>query len=160
MFSSMFARCFLSAALLAALPAAQAFDARSTSAVNVDGKGLALRGFDPVAYFSAKTPTPGDEDYKLSFEGATYYFASKENWSKFKANPAAFAPQFGGFCANAVAKEKKVDADPKAWRIVDGKLYVTANPQVLKDWQINVSGNLKVATEAWQIIRSISPNGL
>jgi hypothetical protein len=161
MFSPVIRSCFLAAALLITAPVtALAFDANSSRPVNVNEKGVALRGFDPMSYFSAKGPMMGSDDYKVAFEGATYWFASPENLAKFKANPAQYAPKFGGFCAMGIAKDKKIDSDPTAWRIVDGYLFVLQSKEVQKNWLVDVSGNLKVATVSWNTIKNIAPKGL
>jgi YHS domain-containing protein len=161
MFSPVIRSCFLVASLLVATPAIVfAFDANSSRPVNVNEKGVALRGFDPMSYFTAKGPVMGSDDYKFVFDGATYWFASSENLAKFKANPTQYAPKFGGFCAMGIAKEKKIDSDPTAWRIVDGYLFVLQNKDVQKAWLVDVSGNLKVATVSWNTIKNIAPKGL
>ena len=110
----------------AAIPAVPAFAVvdDSPAAVNTDQQGVALHGYDPVAYFTGGAPAKGNSQFTATYEGARYYFASAENESKFNANPAAFAPQYGGFCAMGVALEKKLDGDPMVWKIVDGKLYI------------------------------------
>ncbi|WP_297573495.1 YHS domain-containing (seleno)protein [uncultured Deefgea sp.] len=136
-----------------------AFDASSNRPVNLNDKGLVLDGYDPVSYFSGR-PMLGNKDYSVSYEGGTYYFASKENMAKFKANASQFAPKFGGFCAMGVAKSKKLDSDPMAWRIVDGYLFVLQTKEVQKSWLVDVSSNLKVATGEWATIKNIAPKGL
>jgi YHS domain-containing protein len=161
MFSPVVRSCLLAATLLLSAPVTVlAFDANSNRPVNVNEKGVALRGFDPMSYFSGKGPVMGSDDYKFVFEGATYWFASPENLAKFKANPTQYAPKFGGFCAMGIAKDKKIDSDPTAWRIVDGYLFVLQNKEVQKAWLVDVSGNLKVATVSWNTIKNIAPKGL
>ena len=137
-----------------------AFDANSNSPVNVNEQGVGLHGFDPMSYFTSQGPVMGSKDKKMIFEGATYWFASADNLAKFKANPTQYAPKFGGFCAMGVVKEKKMDSDPMAWRIIDGYLFVLQNKEVQKKWLIDVSGNLKVATGNWDMIKNIAPKGL
>lgn len=139
-------------------PVALAFNASSNLPVNVDEKGVALRGYDPMSYFSGK-PMQGDAEIKFAFEGATYYFANKDNLAKFKANPGQYAPRFGGFCAQGVAKEKKVDTDPLSYKIVDGYLFLTAKP-AYKDWVVNVDGYVKQAYVRWPDIKNVPPKGL
>lgn len=139
---------------------AQAQDQNSTAAVNVDTAGVGLHGYDPVAYFTVKQPTLGKAMYTHSFEGATYRFASKENLEKFKANPAMYAPQFGGFCAMGVALEKKLDGDPQAWRVVDNKLYLNVNKDIQKKWLEDVPGNIAKAGKTWPEIKNKAPKDL
>ncbi|WP_348944366.1 YHS domain-containing (seleno)protein [Chitinibacter sp. FCG-7] len=155
---SMLASCLALSCLLAVPAMTFAFNPSSNLPVNVDDKGIALRGYDPISYFSGK-PAQGDSDYKFSYEGGTYYFVSKANLEKFKSNPAQYAPRFGGFCAQAVAKEKKVDSDPLSYKIVDGYLFLTAK-SAYKDWTVNVDGYVKQAYVRWPDIKNVPPKGL
>jgi YHS domain-containing protein len=151
----------VSIAGIASLPlTALAYDEASGSAINLDAKHIGLKGYDPVAYFSAGAPTLGDARYSAKHEGATYHFATAENRHKFVADPARYVPQFGGFCAMGVALEKKLDGDPQAWRVVDGKLYLNVNKDIQKKWLENVPGNLKTAQENWPSIKDKTPNSL
>jgi YHS domain-containing protein len=145
-----------------AIPSAPAFAVvpESTSAVNTDEQGIALHGYDPVAYFTIGAPTKGSANFTATYEGASYRFASAENLRTFKANPAAFAPQYGGFCAMGVALEKKLDGDPNVWKIVDGKLYLNVNADVSVAWQRDIPGNLEKANEYWPEIKNKTPASL
>jgi YHS domain-containing protein len=140
--------------------AAHAYDENSTSAVNVDAKGIGIRGHDPVAYFTAGAPTPGKPEFSASHAGVTYHFASAANRDAFKSNPAKYAPQYGGFCAMGVALEKKLDGDPAAWHIHDGKLYLNVNKDVQKRWLQDVPGNNKKADAVWPQIKDKTPKSL
>ena len=88
---------------------------------------LAVSGCDPVAYFADGKPAEGSCDYSYQWNGATWRFASPAHLDQFKADPARYAPQFGGYCAWAVSQGYTASADPQAWRIVDGKLYLNYN---------------------------------
>lgn len=144
----------------AAPPPAFALVPTSTSAVNTDEAGLALQGYDPVAYFKAGAPTRGDARFTARHEGATYRFATVENLRAFKANPSAYTPQFGGFCAMGVALEKKLEGDPTVWKIVDGKLYLNVNRDVSVAWNRNLQENLRTAEESWPAIHNRTPESL
>jgi YHS domain-containing protein len=149
------------ASLLALLPTpAQAYDVNSSAALNVDAKGIAVQGYDVVAYQSGGTPTPGQTAFTAAHEGATYLFSSAAHRDLLKANPAKYAPQFGGFCAMGVALEKKLDGDPLAWRVVDGKLYLNVNKDVQKKWLEDVPGHVKAATATWPQIKAKAPKDL
>lgn len=137
-----------------------AYDENSTSAVNVDAKGVGLKGHDPVAYFTSSAPTAGKAEYTAKHDGVTYQFASAANRDAFKAAPAKYAPQFGGFCAMGVALEKKLDGDPAAWTIADGKLYLNVNKDVQKKYLEDVSGNNKKADMNWPGLRNKTPKSL
>ena len=140
--------------------AAHAYDENSTAAVNVDAKGVGLKGHDPVAYFTAGAPTAGKAEFNAAHAGVTYHFASAANRDAFKAEPAKYAPQYGGFCAMGVALEKKLDGDPNAWRIHDGKLYLNVSKDVQKKWLEDVPGNNKKADGYWPEIRNKTPKSL
>jgi YHS domain-containing protein len=145
----------LTAASLAAAAAlltpvsARAIVPGSTAAVNTDADHLAMHGYDAVAYFTAGAPTKGDSRYSTTFGGARYQFASADNLKRFEANPAAYAPQFGGFCAMGASFGEKVEVDPAAWQIVGGKLYLNNSPKVLARWREDVPGNIARADQQW-----------
>ncbi|MDM5179227.1 YHS domain-containing (seleno)protein [Massilia sp. DJPM01] len=135
-----------------------AYDENSTAAVNVDAHGVALRGYDPVAYFTVKTPTAGQAQFSARHAGMIFHFASSANREMFKANPAKYAPQFGGFCAMGVALEKKLDGDPQAWLVADdGKLYLNVNKDVQKKYMENVKGNNETAVQNWPGLKNKTP---
>lgn len=148
----------LSAALVPAT--SHAYDESSTSSVNVDTKGVGLRGYDPVAYFTVGAPTLGNSAFTAKHNGVVFHFASAANRSAFVANPAKYVPQFGGFCAMGVVLEKKLDGDPDAWHIADGKLYLNVNKDVQTKWLQDVSGNNKKADVIWPSIRNKTPKSL
>lgn len=145
-----------------AIPTAPAFAVvdDSTAAVNTDQQGVALHGYDAVAYFTAGAPAKGSASFTTIYDGARYYFASAENLKKFQANPSAYAPQFGGFCAMGVALHKKLDGDPIVWKIVDGKLYLNVNKDVQVAWQRDIPGNLAKANGEWPEIKNATPASL
>ncbi len=139
---------------------AHAYDEKSTSALNVDAHMVAVKGHDVVAYFSAGVPTAGKAEFSAKHDGAVYHFSSAANRDTFKANPAKYAPQFGGFCAMGVALDKKLDGDPTAWKIVGDKLYLNLNKDVQKKWNEDVPGNLVKAASAWPLIKAKAPKDL
>jgi YHS domain-containing protein len=147
----------LTSSLALAGGAAVAFDPKSTAAVNTDASGVALRGHDPVAYFTVGKPTAGAQTFQSKFDGATYQFASAENKTAFDKEPAKFAPQYGGFCAFAAAKNAKFDADPTVFKIVDNKLYMNVNPDVAVKWNADVPGHIKAADANWTGLKDKAP---
>lgn len=159
-------RSFVASAALMALTAlavpqlAQAYDEQSTSALNVDAKGVALKGFDPVSYFSSGGPVQGKAELFAKYEGATYQFASSQNRDAFIASPAKYAPAYGGFCAMGVALEQKLDVDPQLWRIVDGKLYLNVHKGAQSRWLEDVKGNLAKADKNWPSLKDKAPKAL
>jgi YHS domain-containing protein len=140
--------------------AALAYDENSPAAVNVDAKGVALHGYDPVSYFSGSAPKQGKAGITATHDGATYQFASTANRDKFKAEPAKYAPQYGGFCAMGVALGKKLDVEPAAYRVVDGKLYLNVNKDVQKRWLDDVPGNITQAEKSWPGLKDKTPKSL
>jgi YHS domain-containing protein len=110
---------------------------------------VAVSGYDPVAYFTAGKPVKGDARYTLSYRGADFHFASAENLARFKANPAAFAPQYGGYCAWAVSQGYTASGDPTVWKIVDGKLYLNYNREIGERWSKNISGFISSGNANW-----------
>jgi YHS domain-containing protein len=110
---------------------------------------LALDGYDPVSYFKQGKPTKGNPAHAVTWNGASWHFSSAENRAAFEANPQAYAPQFGGYCAWAVSQGYTAKGDPNAWSIVDGKLYLNYNADVHKTWQKDASGNIVKADANW-----------
>ncbi|QQO22560.1 hypothetical protein JJB98_22780 [Bradyrhizobium diazoefficiens] len=85
---------------------------------------VALKGYDPVSYFTDSKPEQGSAEFTFAFDDTTYWFKSAEHRAKFAADPEHYAPQFDGFCAVQLSRGRKVEADPENWTINDGKLYV------------------------------------
>ena len=137
--------------------ATHALDPKSTAAVNLDAKGVALRGYDPVAYFAGGKPTVGSAELQSAWNGATYRFVNAENKAAFDKEPAKYAPQYGGFCAYAAANGYKADADPTAWSIVDGRLFVNYNAAVAKTWQGSSAKFIRDADAKWPTLQSALP---
>lgn len=146
----------------AGLPATPAFayDPTSTAAVNVDASKLALRGYDPVAYFAEGAPSQGSAEFAAEHDGAVYHFASAANRDAFLADPTKYAPAYGGFCAMGAALNKKLDGDPTIWKIVDGRLYLNVHLDAAKRWQEDVQGNISKAEENWPKIEDKTPDSL
>ncbi|ELS00070.1 YHS domain-containing (seleno)protein, partial [Gloeocapsa sp. PCC 73106] len=121
------------------------------------GDKLAIRGFDTVAYFTESKPVEGKAEYEYSWNGATWRFASADNLNKFKANPEAYAPQYGGYCAKAMSEGNLASIVPEAWTIVDGKLYLNYSLEVQQQWGQDVAGNIVKGDKNWPgILTSIN----
>lgn len=134
-------------------------NAKAAEEVNIVG-GYAVHGYDVVAYFTEGEPTPGKDEFTAEHEGATYRFASAENRDAFQADPAKYAPQYGGYCAFGTAQGRKFDGDPNAWKIVDGKLYLNLNKKVQDIWLKDVPGYVRGADHNWPLIRPIADSRL
>ena len=136
------------AALVLATLIAPTARAESATDVNVIG-GIALHGFDPVAYFTQNKAVLGSPHFRAMHHGVAYEFASKEDQAAFQANPEKYVPQYGGFCAFATSRGIKADADPHEFAFSNGKLYVNNNEQALKLFQEDVAGNIEKADHNW-----------
>lgn len=110
---------------------------------------VALSGYDTVAYFTAGKPVKGTSAYKVTYKGAEWRFSSAANLAKFKAAPARFAPQYGGYCAWAVSQGYTASGDPTVWKIVNGKLYVNYNEEIGAKWSKNIAGFIKAGDANW-----------
>lgn len=111
--------------------------------------GLALQGYDAVAYFQKGEPVKGKPEFAAEWSGATFRFASDENRKMFQAAPEKYAPQYGGHCAYAAGKGYLAKGDPTAWKIVDGKLYVNYNQDVQKLWTADQAKFIELGDKNW-----------
>jgi YHS domain-containing protein len=114
--------------------------------------GVALRGYDPVAYFTESKPVQGSPAYQVAHRGSTFNFASQANRDLFKADPARYAPQYDGFCAYGTAVGYKAAIDPEAYSIVDGKLYLNYNADIQKKWRADLPGYIAKADKNWPTV--------
>jgi YHS domain-containing protein len=114
-----------------------------------DSEGLAIRGADPVAYFTEGAAVMGSSEYEYEWMGATWRFSSPQNLALFVADPEAYTPEYGGYCAKAVSEGNLASVDPEAWRIVDGKLYLNYSFDVQQQWLADVPGNIAKADALW-----------
>lgn len=130
-------------------------DAKRIAQYNLENK-TAIQGYDPVAYFKQNKAIKGKNDFTASYMGVVYKFSSAANKDLFIKNPAAYEPQFGGWCAYAMGSAgEKVEINPETFKIVDGKLYLFYNAffnNTLKSWNKD-EANLKVKAEVnWKKI--------
>lgn len=113
---------------------------------------VAINGYDPVAYFTEGRPVEGRRDLSHEWNGATWRFASEESRARFAADPAAYAPQYGGYCAYAVSEGYTAKTDPDAWRIEGGKLYLNYDKEVQKLWEQDIPGRIARADANWPAV--------
>lgn len=138
--------------IISSIAALLLFSASTFSAdlVNVSGASrVALSGFDPVAFFTDAKPVNGSPFIAAENSGATYFFASEEHKKLFAADPAKYAPQFGGYCAFGVGLDKLFPVDISTWQVRNGKLYLNLNPDILKKFNADFSGSLAKAEKNW-----------
>lgn len=135
--------------------AAPVFAADEYNVINgptLQGSPLGVHGVDPVALSTLGAVAPGDAQFTVAHDGVAYYFASQRTADMFAEAPDQFLPQFGGFCAFAVALGKKLDGDPRYADIVDGKLYLFVNAAVFAKYQENPEETRATAYEKWDAI--------
>ncbi len=111
--------------------------------------GVAISGYDAVAYFTEGEPVKGDKSYSTEYMGAEWRFASADNLAAFKAEPAKYAPQYGGYCAWAVSQNYTARGNPNNWMIVEGKLYLNYNDEIQKRWEADIPGFIAAADKNW-----------
>ena len=117
--------------------------------LNLDKAGVAIQGYDPVAFFTDGKPVKGDAKFPAQHNGAVYFFASKAHLDEFKKNPAKYEPSFGGYCAYGVSRGKLVEVDVEAFQIVDGRLLLQYSKGVRNDFNKDAKGNLTKADQNW-----------
>lgn len=115
-------------------------------------EGIAIKGADAVAYFTAGDYVPGSSEFTYDWGGATWQFASAENRDAFAADPDGYAPQYGGYCAWAVSQGYTAPIDPTAWKIVDGKLYLNYDAKIQSRWAKDIPGNIAKANDNWPAV--------
>ena len=118
------------------------------------GKRLALSGYDPVSYFVDGHPEKGSSDYQASYDDATYWFKTPEHRATFVADPDHYAPQFQGFCTVTLMRGARLEADPEAWVIADGKLYVFGAKEALPVFRAQTASVIEKATDNWGKLRA------
>ncbi|EAQ44494.1 hypothetical protein MED193_10908 [Roseobacter sp. MED193] len=128
--------------------------------LNASSTGLAMQGYDPVAYFTDGAPAKGSYKITTVFNDATYRFASEEHKAQFEANPEAYLPAYGGYCAFGTAMGFKFDGDPEYWKIVDNKLYLNLSKDIQTRWEGNIPGFVQDANGHWENIADVEPAAL
>ena len=152
--TKMICRSFGALALVAALSAATAL------AGDVTHSTPGVSGYDPVAYFTDGKPMRGSGYHVTMYEGVTYAFTSAAHKKAFEADPARYLPAYGGYCAYGVAVGKKFVADPEAWKIVDGKLYLNLDKGIQDKWEKDIPGYIKKANANWPDIKAKAADAL
>lgn len=130
-----------------------------TGAQGVDGKtnagsdNLAIKGYDTVAYFTEGKPTIGKPEFSVSWESAQWRFVNARHRDLFAANPERYAPKFRGFCSMALTRGVIAVADPEAWAVIDGNLYLSYSEKGIDNFRQNSAENIKKAQMGWAEIR-------
>ncbi|WP_437373073.1 YHS domain-containing (seleno)protein [Maribacter litoralis] len=122
-------------------------DAQESKVFSEEGK--ALKGYDPVAFFTEHKPVLGNEAFTYTYNDALWLFASESNLNKFKNNPDKYLPQYGGYCAFGMSKGYKAPVEIETWSIVEGELYFNYNKDVQKKWSKDQENLIDIADENW-----------
>lgn len=117
--------------------------------VNMNESGLAIEGYDPVAYFEESKPLKGLAKFRTTHDGATFQFASSHHLALFKKDPEKYVPAYGGYCAFGMRYGQVSRIDPHAWEIVGGKLYLSLNHGTRAIWQKKKDENITIANQLW-----------
>jgi YHS domain-containing protein len=131
--------------------------ARAGEVVNVDKNGLALQGYDPVAYIADGKPAKGSPDFTATYKGATYQFVSAEHREMFNQAPAKYEPQFGGFCSFAASMNKLAPIEPEKFQVLHERLILLHNKKSSDMWNKDPQGNLKKADANWPTLSQQKP---
>ncbi|NOT94079.1 YHS domain-containing (seleno)protein [Ferruginibacter sp.] len=111
--------------------------------------GIAIKGYDPVAYFLQHTAVEGSHGFTADWSGSKWKFISQANLDSFKISPEKYAPQFGGYCAYGCSEGHKSPTDPNAWTVTGNKLYLNYNLKVKELWIKDTANRIKAANEYW-----------
>jgi YHS domain-containing protein len=123
--------------------------AASKQLLNLDRGGLAIQGYDPVAFFTDQRPVKGNEQFQSNYNGAKYYFASMEHKAAFDKDPAKYEPQFGGYCAYGVSRGNRAPIKIEAWQIVNGRLLMQYDLDIKNNFNKDQQGSLQKADQNW-----------
>jgi hypothetical protein len=127
--------------------------AEEKSEIYKNWRGIAIKGYDPVAYHEEGKPAKGSGEYELVWKDAKWRFASADNRELFEADPETYAPRYGGYCAWAVSEGYTASVDPQnAWNIVDGRLYLNYNVDIKQKWEKDIPGHIKKADANWPAV--------
>ncbi|RIJ27163.1 YHS domain-containing (seleno)protein [Henriciella mobilis] len=143
----------LALACVPALPSFAEDEHNVSTGITASGAPLGVHGVDTVALSTLNAVAEGDAAHTVVNDGVAYYFASEESARRFKADPAKYKPQYGGFCAYAVAVGKKFDGDPHYADIVDGKLYLFVNAAIFEKYKKDRKGTIARAEKTWPSIK-------
>jgi len=117
--------------------------------------GVAIKGYDPVAYFTEGRPMKGSEKFSYDWLGTPWQFASAAHRELFIGDPTKYAPQYGGYCVGEVVhKGATINIDPEAWAIIDGKLYLSYSREFMEKFKANPSDELAKAEANWPAVEA------
>lgn len=124
-----------------------------TKKVNSDPFGVAIKGYDPVAYFTDGHAVKGTREYVYEWNNAKWYFKDDSHRNLFAADPERYAPRYGGYCAATLASTgEAAGVDPQAFKIIDGKLYLSWNKKLIDKFADGGDKAIQTADENWSKI--------
>jgi hypothetical protein len=150
---SLKASCRLILALLVGLLAMPDL-ARAKDLINQSLDGIAIQGYDTVAYFTDGKAVKGSEEFRYEWLGATWHFATAKHRDLFAADPVKYAPQYGGYCSTSMVDGFAYKASPEAWRIVEGKLYLNSSKVGLLKWESDATEEIEKADSQWDVLKA------
>ena len=128
--------------------------------IMVTNDGFAIKGYDPVSYFTEGKPSKGSLEFSTEWQDAIWLFTSATHRDTFIQNPEKYTPEYGGWCAYGMAKAYAAETDPlNAWTIHDGKLYLNWDQEVAKDWSKDIDGYLTQSEKNWPTVQDQLKNG-
>jgi YHS domain-containing protein len=148
----------LALALGFAFPVAPAIAADPAPPVHATAQGIAIGGYDTVAYFTDGRPVLGSAEFAHRWNGVTWRFASADARDRFAADPEAYAPRFGGYCAWAISQNYIAPGDPLIWRIVDGQLYLNFNARARELWEADRPAAIARGHANWPSVLATAGN--
>ncbi len=135
-------------------------DAREAGTTFTNTEGVAIGGYDPVAYFTDSAAVPGKPEFSTRHDGATWWFASAEHRTMFIESPERYAPAYGGWCAYGMAEGYAAETDPvNGWTIHDGKLYLNWDASISAQWNADRAALLQRSESHWPTVNSQLENG-
>jgi len=123
--------------------------AASKKLLNLDASGVAIQGYDPVAFFTEHKPVHGVPQFQSEYNGAKYLFASADDKTAFDKEPAKYEPQFGGYCAYGVSRGSRAPVKIEAWQIVNHRLLMQYDLDIKGEFNKDQQGTLKKADQNW-----------
>lgn len=120
------------------------------AAINHDAQGLAILGYDPVAYFTLGRAVEGSPDYEHNWRGARWRFTNEDHLEKFVGEPQRYAPRYGGYCAGAMWRGFKASVDPEAFAIIDGRLYLAYADTIIDEFADGSDESVPTADANWE----------
>jgi YHS domain-containing protein len=132
------------------------FTAPALAGEYYEREGVAIGGYDPVAYFAEMKPVKGLAEFHAEYQGSTFHFSTVANRDTFMANPDKFAPQYGGYCAFGMAKGYKAVIDPAAFTVVEDKLFLNYSSTVRFRWALDIPGYISKANSNWPEVRKLT----